>query len=281
MNSTPAMPTDTVAFVGGGNMARCLVEGLLRQGADPARIRVAEPDAGTRTALARDFALRTFEDNAQAVRGATTWVLAVKPQLARHVCEGLAARAREQRPLLVSIMAGVGCTQIAGWLGGQACVVRCMPNTPAAIGAGISGLFAAAALDDAQRTRVETLLAGTGETVWVHDEARMDAVTAVSGSGPAYVYLLAEAMEQAALRQGLAPADARRLVAGTVLGAARMMAASTATPAELRRRVTSPGGTTQAAVQTLEAGGLAALVDAAIAQAVERGRTLAEALATG
>jgi pyrroline-5-carboxylate reductase len=199
----------------------------------------------------------------------------------RQVCEALAPQARAGRPLVVSIAAGITSAQIARWLGGgeggAPAIVRCMPNTPALLGAGVTGLFATPAVGAEGRARAEALLSSVGETVWIDDEALMDAVTAVSGSGPAYVFLLAEAMEDAAKRQGLAADAARALVLQTVLGAARMLVESGEPPAELRRRVTSPGGTTQAAIEAFEAGGLRALVDRAIAGAAERGRALSKA----
>jgi len=195
----------------------------------------------------------------------------------RGVCEALADRAREVRPLAVSIAAGITAGQLSRWLGGDAAVVRAMPNTPALLGAGMTGLHANDAVDAVGRERAQALLAATGETAWIDDEALMDAVTAVSGSGPAYIFLLAEAMEDAARAQGL-PADiARALVQQTILGAARMLTGSTEAPAELRRRVTSPGGTTQAAIESFEAGGLRGLVASAIDAAARRGGELSAA----
>ena len=268
---------DTTAFIGGGNMARSLVGGMVARGADPATIHVAEPVDALREALARDFGVRVHADAGDAVAGAGTWVFAVKPQVMRTVCEGLAARAGDARPLAVSIAAGITTAQLSAWLGGDAAVVRAMPNTPALLGAGVTGLYANAAVDAAGRERAASLLSAAGETVWISDEALMDAVTAVSGSGPAYVFLLAEAMEDAARAQGL-PADAARtLVTQTLLGAARMLTGAGEPPAELRRRVTSPGGTTQAAIEAFEAGGLRTLVAEAIAAATLRGRELSAA----
>ncbi|HVI58270.1 MAG TPA: pyrroline-5-carboxylate reductase [Luteimonas sp.] len=272
----------TIAFIGGGNMARSLVGGLVARGVRGDSIRVGEPAEAARAALAADFGVAAFADGPEAVEGADAWVLAVKPQVMRQVCESLAPIARTRRPLVVSIAAGITTAQIARWLGGgegtgAPAIVRCMPNTPALLGAGVTGLFATPAVDAQGRAQAQGLLASAGATAWIGDEALMDAVTAVSGSGPAYVFLLAEAMEDAARRQGLPDATARTLVLQTVLGAARMLTESGEPPAELRRRVTSPGGTTQAAVETFEAGGLRALVDAAIANAAERGRQLSAA----
>jgi pyrroline-5-carboxylate reductase len=268
---------DAVAFIGGGNMARSLIGGMVSRGTDPTGIHVAEPVDALRDALARDFGVQVHADATAAAASAGTWVFAVKPQVMRAVCTGLADLARDTRPLSISIAAGITGTQLSAWLGGNAAVVRAMPNTPALLGAGVTGLHANAAVHADGRARAQALLATAGETVWIDDEALMDAVTAVSGSGPAYVFLLAEAMEDAARAQGL-PADAARtLVTQTLLGAARMLTEAGEPPAGLRRRVTSPGGTTQAAIEAFEAGGLRALVADAIAAATLRGRELSAA----
>jgi pyrroline-5-carboxylate reductase len=268
------MNDSTIAFIGGGNMARSLIGGLVARGTPARAIRVAEPMAELREALHRDFNVAATAGNAEAVAGASTWVLAVKPQVLRGVCEALAPVAQAARPLVVSIAAGITAAQIDRWLGGDTAVVRCMPNTPALLGAGVTGLHANARVDAAGRNEAAALLSAAGATVWIDDEAQMDAVTAVSGSGPAYVFLLAEAMQTAALAEGL-PADAARtLVLQTVLGAARMLTEGDVDAAELRRRVTSPNGTTQAAIETFEAGGFRELVAQAIHAATVRGREL-------
>ena len=277
MTDTRTSPAAPIVFIGGGNMARSLIGGLVARGGDAASVRVVDPNADSRDALARDFGVRTFENAADAVDGAATWVLATKPQVLRGVCESLAGVAQATRPLVLSIAAGITATQLDRWLGGDVPVVRTMPNTPALLGAGVTGLFANARVDDTGRARAQALLESAGEAVWIDDEARMDAVTAVSGSGPAYIFLLAEAMEEAAIAQGLPANDARTLVLQTVLGAARMLVESDEAPAELRRRVTSPGGTTQAAIETFEAGGLRTLVGEAIANAARRGGELSAA----
>jgi pyrroline-5-carboxylate reductase len=266
-----------IAFIGGGNMARSLVGGLVARGTPAASIRVAEPVEALRGALAHDFGASVFADGAGAVAGAGTWVLAVKPQVMRAVCESLATQAQATRPLVVSIAAGITAAQVERWLGGGVAVVRCMPNTPALLGAGVTGLFANAGVDAAGRAAAQALLAAAGETVWLDDEALMDAVTAVSGSGPAYVFLLAEAMQAAAVAEGL-PADAARtLVLQTILGAARMLVEGDVDAGELRRRVTSPNGTTQAAIEAFEAGAFRELVARAIHAAATRGRELSAA----
>ena len=266
-----------IAFIGGGNMARSLIGGLVARGTPAAAIRVAEPVQALRDGLQRDFGVAAMADNAAAVADAPTWVLAVKPQVLRGMCEALAPLAQASRPLVVSVAAGITAAQLQRWLGGGAAVVRCMPNTPALLGAGVTALYANPQVDADGRRRAETLLAAAGQTVWLDDEAKMDAVTAVSGSGPAYVFLLAEAMQAAAIAEGL-PADAARtLVLQTVLGAARMLTEGDADATELRRRVTSPNGTTQAAIEAFQAGGFAALVARAIGAATQRGRQLSAA----
>lgn len=278
--SSPQPPDPSpgsITFIGGGNMARSLVGGLVGNGVSPASIRVADPSEAARRGLADDFGVAVFESAVEAVAGAGTWLFAVKPQVMREVCGTLRDAAQATQPLVVSIAAGITAGQLERWLGGELAVVRAMPNTPALLGAGVTGLFANARVDAQGRARAQSLLSPAGRTVWIEDEAKMDAVTAVSGSGPAYVFLLAEAMEVAAIAEGL-PADAARtLVLQTVLGAARMLTESGEAPAELRRRVTSPGGTTHAAVETFEAGGLRELVAEAIGNATERGRQLSAA----
>jgi pyrroline-5-carboxylate reductase len=271
------MSAASITFIGGGNMARSLIAGLVRKGTAPAHIHVAEPVADLRAQLTADFGVKTYASAAEAAAQGGVWVLAVKPQVLRDVCAALADIAQAQRPLVVSIAAGITSPQLERWLGGNAAVVRAMPNTPALLGAGVTGLFATAGVSDAQRAQADQVLSSAGRTVWIDDEARMDAVTAVSGSGPAYVFLLAEAMEAAGIAQGL-PADAARtLVVQTLLGASRMLDESGEAPAELRRRVTSPNGTTQAAIERFQGEGFEAMVGRAINAATLRGQALSAA----
>lgn len=274
---TALSPLSPVAFIGGGNMARSLIGGLVARGGDADAIRVAEPVDVLREALQRDFGVRSYGNAAEAADGASVWLLAVKPQVMRSVCAALAPLAQAQRPLVISIAAGITAGQLEHWLGGGQAVVRAMPNTPALLGAGITGLYANAATGEPQRARAAALLDAVGPTVWIEQEAQMDAVTAVSGSGPAYVFLLAEAMQAAGVNQGLTPEAARALVNQTLLGAATMLTRSDEDAQVLRARVTSPGGTTQAAIETFEAGGFRPLVEAAIQAATERGRALSAA----
>ncbi|SNY66486.1 pyrroline-5-carboxylate reductase [Stenotrophomonas sp. CC120223-11] len=271
------MAADSITFIGGGNMARSLIAGLIRQGVPAAHIHVAEPVAALRESLAADFDVQVHDNAADAAAQGRTWLLAVKPQVLRDVCQSLQALAQANRPLVVSIAAGITSTQLERWLGGNLPVVRAMPNTPALLGAGVTGLYATASVDAQQHARAEQVLASAGRTVWIDSEALMDSVTAVSGSGPAYVFLLAEAMEAAGIAQGL-PADAARtLVVQTLLGASRMLDEAGESPAELRRRVTSPNGTTQAAIESFQAGGFEALVDTALRAAQVRGQELSAA----
>ncbi len=264
-----------IAFIGGGNMARSLIGGLIQRGRKAAAIAASEPAQALREALAADFGLPAFADNASAADGAAVWVLAVKPQVMREVCVGLAALAQARRPLILSIAAGTPTRSIAAWLGYPAAVVRAMPNTPALLGCGATGLFANAEVSGEQRAQAEDVLGAVGITEWIASEDLMDAVTATSGSGPAYVFLLAEAMQDAAQALGLAPDTARALVNQTLLGAARMLVESGEPAAALRRRVTSPGGTTQAAIESFEADGFRHLVSRALQAAERRGRELA------
>ena len=268
--------TGPIAFIGGGNMARSLIGGLVAQGRAAGSIRVAEPVDALRDALAKDFGVAVFATAGEAAAGASTVVLAVKPQVMRAVCGELAGVAPADA-LVVSIAAGITSAQIDRWLGGGRAIVRAMPNTPSLIGQGVTGLFATGAVTPAQRQRAAALLESGGPTTWIDDEALMDAVTAVSGSGPAYVFLLAEAMQAAAERQGLPPDAASLLVRQTIAGAAAMLVQAGEPAPVLRARVTSPGGTTQAAVETLQAGGFEALLDRAIERATQRGRELSAA----
>ncbi len=274
MSDTTAPRFDPIAFIGGGNMARSLIAGLLRQGVPANTIHVAEPVDALREQLAIDFGVHGHVTAVEAAQDCRTWVLAVKPQVMASVCEPLQPLARILQPLVVSIAAGIGSDRLRQWLGEGAALVRAMPNTPALLGAGVTGLYAGPDVDADGRSRTQALLASAGQTVWIEDESLMDAVTAVSGSGPAYVFLLAEAMQAAAVAQGLPPDAATTLVTQTLLGASRMLTESGEPASELRRRVTSPNGTTHAAIETFQAGGFEALVAQAIDAATRRGREL-------
>lgn len=267
-----------LAFIGGGNVARSMIGGLIGLGMPASDIGVSEPDAGLRSALARDFGVVAHAANTDAVADADLWVLAVKPQVLRTVCEELAAATGRLRPLVVTLAAGIPLVAVERWLsagtGPAPAIVRAMPNTPALLRASATALCANAHVTAAQRTRALALFAAVGTALWVDDEGLMDTVTATSGSGPAYVFALMEAMQAAAVAQGL-PADvAQALIAQTVLGAGRMLVESGEDAAILRRRVTSPGGVTEQALRCLGEGGFAALVARAIAVATARGSEL-------
>lgn len=271
------MMQDTIAFIGGGNMATSLVAGLIADGYDPGSLVVSDPDGEKRAALAERYGVRTLSDNAEALSGAGVVLLCVKPQMARAVCQGLAA-ARGER-LFVSIMAGIRERSIQSWLGGAPPLVRTMPNTPAMIQAGAIVLHATPEVTAAQRNQAETILRAGGLTRWVEREELLDAVTALSGSGPAYFFLLMEALEEAGIGLGLDAESARLLTIQTALGAARMAMESTDSPRELRERVTSPGGTTERALRVLHDGGFRALVASAVAAARDRSEELSRLLA--
>ncbi|MBS0557889.1 MAG: pyrroline-5-carboxylate reductase [Proteobacteria bacterium] len=272
--------SNTIAFIGGGNMARSLIGGLLRDGAPAATLSVAEPNEELRAALARDFSVSTHADNADAAHGADVLVLAVKPQVMKSVCAGLRDDAQARKPLILSIAAGIRIDQLDAWLGGGMPIVRCMPNTPALIGAGAAGLCANSACSPAQRESAHAILSAAGLAVWIDAEAQMDTVTAISGSGPAYFFLLTEALIDAGVAQGLTPDAARELATQTCLGAGRMLREDGAAPAQLRQRVTSPNGTTQAALESFAADDFARIVARAVAAATRRGGALSAQLDT-
>ena len=265
-----------LAFIGGGNMARSLIGGLVQKGCDPRRISVADPSVEQRTLLTQRFPVTVTADNRAAVEGADLLVFAVKPQMLRAAAEGLASTVRAKRPLIVSIAAGINEPDLRAWLGGEAAIVRAMPNTPALLGAGAAGLYANSAVTPAQRALAQSLLEAVGTALWIEDESLMDAVTALSGSGPAYFFLLMELMEAAALDLGLPAAAARQLTHPTADGAARMAPESGEAPATLRKQVTSPGGTTAAALAVFEDAKLDAIVARALTAARDRGRQLSE-----
>lgn len=274
MSNTP------IAFIGGGNMARSLIAGLVADDHEPTAIRVAEPDATKREQLSSHFGVAASPATAAAIQGARVVVLCVKPQVAGGVCRDLAALLPSPPPLVISVMAGVTAASIEGWLGraGALPVVRAMPNTPALVQSGAIGLYANAQATDEDRNLAEEILRAGGLTQWVPKEPDIDAVTALSGSGPAYFLLLMEAMEGAGIAQGLDAEAARLLTIQTALGTARLAMESDESPAELRARVTSPGGTTERAITEFESGGFRPLVERAIAAARHRANELSAQL---
>jgi pyrroline-5-carboxylate reductase len=272
------MTSKTIAFIGGGNMAASLIGGLVSDDYDPKRIIVSEPDSEKLAALAARFSVQSASDNLDAVRRADVVVMAVKPQVLEQVAKDLAAAVQQQRPLVISIVAGIREADLQAWLGDGIALVRTMPNTPAMIQTGATGLHAGGSVSPEQRDLAESILRAVGLTRWVDAEEKMDAVTALSGSGPAYFFLVMEAMEQAGLELGLPADTARLLTLQTALGAARMAIESSDSPATLRERVTSPGGTTEQALQTLEAGGIRDLFQQALGAARNRSMELSTLL---
>ena len=267
-----------IAFIGGGNMARSLIGGLLKTGIASSAISVAEPRADARQELGREFGVACFAENRLAAADADVLLLAVKPQIMPSLHAELRDSLQRHRPLLISIAAGVRVDQLERWFGHGLPIVRCMPNTPALIGAGATGLYANNRVSPPQRAQAQHMLDAVGQTRWIDDERLMDTVTAVSGSGPAYFFAVVEALEDAAVAQGMSRETARALAAQTCLGAGRMMVESGEDPGVLRQRVTSPNGTTQAALESFAADGLARITARAVAAATRRGEEMAAAL---
>ncbi|MCB1956754.1 MAG: pyrroline-5-carboxylate reductase [Rhodocyclaceae bacterium] len=266
----------SIVFVGGGNMAAALIGGMLAGDFAAHEITVVEPSEASRARLNEQFGVHVVASAADAPLPADALVLAVKPQQMKAAAAPYGPRLGDT--LVVSIAAGLRVEALSRWLGGHRRLVRCMPNTPALIRAGITGLYADPSVDAAGRALAERLLAAVGSTVWLDEEARMDAVTAISGSGPAYVFHFIEALEAAAAGFGFDAATARKLAIDTVLGAARLAAGSDESPAVLRERVTSKGGTTAAALAVMGERDLVGLVAAATRAAEDRGRALGDEL---
>jgi pyrroline-5-carboxylate reductase len=266
-----------VLFVGGGNMANAMIGGLLARGISPASIGVVELRPEARDELSRRYGVATFGSVAAApVGGAGTLVLAVKPQQLRAVAAEIGPLLKDA--VVLSIAAGIRVADLSRWLGGYAKVVRSMPNTPALIQCGVTGLFAPVGVDAAARRQAEDIVATIGSSFWVDDEALMDSVTAVSGSGPAYVFYFMEALQQAALSFGFTPEAARQMALETVLGAAKLAAAGGEGFEVLRERVTSKGGTTYAALEAMRAAKVAEGIVVGMQAAQARGRELGEQL---
>jgi pyrroline-5-carboxylate reductase len=264
-----------IGFIGGGNMASAMIGGLLKQGYIAADIAVVEPSEERRAQLASEFSV-FLEESAAAVLASDLLILAVKPQVLRAVLTSLPRLA--ETTCILSIAAGVRAVDISRWLQGHAAVVRAMPNTPALVGAGITGLFALPGSSVEQKNRAEQALKAVGQVLWVADETMIDAVTAISGSGPAYVFLFIEALESAALNLGFDAVAARSLALHTVYGSATLALHDGSDPAELRARVTSKGGTTERGVAALEEHGIRQAVLAAAQAAAARAKELGDLL---
>jgi len=251
-------------------MASSLISGLIASGHAPEQIWVSDISPDTLTALKNQLNVNTSVDNDDIINAVDVVVLAVKPQTLSAVAQSIAAQIQQKKSLVVSIAAGINQNSLSRWLGADTAIVRCMPNTPALVLTGATALHANDKVTGEQRDLAENILRSVGIALWVEDEAELDAVTAVSGSGPAYYFLLMEAMEKAALELGLSQETARLLVQQTALGAAKIALESAESPEQLRKRVTSPGGTTQRAIETFEQGGFTELVSKALHAARDR-----------
>jgi len=267
------------AFIGGGNMASSLIGGLVADGCSPGGFRVADPDPARRAWLGERHGVETVASNRDAVDGADVVILAIKPQVAKAALQSLAPA--DDDVLYLSVIAGIRERDLRRWLGTSGPIVRSMPNTPALLGCGVTGLFAADSVPEHDRELAEGIMRASGAIVWVPEESQLDPVTALSGSGPAYFFLLMEVMNRTGIEMGLAPEAARLLTLDTALGAARMALESEAGVAELRAGVTSPGGTTAAAIGILESRGTPGTIREAIMAARDRARELAEEYGQG
>ncbi|KAK1998836.1 NADP oxidoreductase coenzyme F420-dependent [Colletotrichum falcatum] len=280
----PTLQSSKIAFIGGGNMAAAIIGGLVAKGIDKRHVTVSEPWEVNRDKMAA-LGVNTTTSNAEAFVGADIAILAVKPQVAKGVCNELAkaVSGHASTPVVVSIAAGITLEALQKWLalddGRTPHVVRVMPNTPALVGEGASGLFAGSDVTEDEKKLTESLMASVSKaTEWVDKEELIDVVTGLSGSGPAYFFAMVEHLISSAVGLGLSPEQAKRLAAQTCLGAGKMLVESPEDPAQLRKNVTSPNGTTHAALQSFEASGFQDIVDKAVKAATSRGEELGKTL---
>ncbi len=264
------MNTQKIGFIGGGNMASSLISGLIASGHSPQDLWVSDVNQDALKVLAENLNVNTSTNNDDIINAVDVIVLAVKPQILSTVAKNATASIQQKQPLVVSIAAGISQQSLSQWLGNNIAIVRCMPNTPALVLTGATALHANAQVTAEQHDLAENIMRSVGIALWVNDESELDVVTAVSGSGPAYYFLLMEAMEKAAIEMGMNEVTARLLVQQTALGAAKIALESSESPEQLRKRVTSPGGTTQQALETFEEGGFTALVSKALHAARDR-----------
>ena len=265
-----------ITFIGGGNMAAALIGGLIGKGYAAAGIRVVELQAEARARLSEQFGVASVDSVAAAAPLGEVVMLAVKPQQTRVAAQAL--QPRLGRELVITIAAGIRLIDLSRWLGGYATLIRCMPNTPALVGSGITGLYANAGVSAGQRALAESILGAVGATLWVPQESLLDPVTAISGSGPAYVLYFIEALQQAAQEMGFSATDAKKLAVETFTGTARLAALSAEDVAVLRERVTSRGGTTERALASMEADRVKDLIVRALHAANRRAHELGELL---
>ena len=269
-----------IGFIGGGNMAQSLIGGLINSGISPENISVAEPLPSLRTKLKSKFGVKVSAKNSDIAGAVTLLVLAVKPQIMQEVISSIKNTVALKPVLVISVAAGINIQSIETWFGGRPAVVRVMPNTPALIGAGISGLFANSQVTLDDRENAEQVMRAVGNIVWLQSEGHLNLVTAVSGSGPAYFFYLMEAIERVAVSEGLDPTTARTLTVETAIGAGRLALASSDSLAVLREQVTSPGGTTEAAINSLDESRVSQSVGKAVNAAKKRSEELSQLLGT-
>lgn len=270
------MKNCTIAFIGCGNMSRSLVGGLLANGIKTEKLLAADPDEKQRSTIAEQFAISTFADNKEAIRKADVVLLAVKPQVMHEVVSNIAGSIKGTNKLIISIAAGVKLGSIMNWLENKTAIVRVMPNTPALIQAGSAAIVANEHTSETQKNIAEAMMRSVGTAIWLESEEQMDAVTALSGSGPAYFFYFMEVMEKAAIEMGLNSEQARLLTIETAVGASKMALMSSSDPAELRQQVTSPGGTTEQALNIFIQNNLDTLVKKAMQAAEQRSIELSE-----
>jgi pyrroline-5-carboxylate reductase len=269
------MNKQKIGFIGAGNMARSLIGGLISSGVKSENLFATDPSEETRQALSEDFSIKTFSDNQKLVDECDIVIFSVKPQVLKQVALALNAK---EAALYLTIAAGIPSESLNNWLGSKKAIVRSMPNTPALVLSGASGLFANTFVSDAQKDLAESILRAVGLTVWVDSEAQLDAVTALSGSGPAYFFMVMEAMEKAGEELGLPSETARLLAIQTGFGATKLALEMNDSPEELRKKVTSPGGTTEQAINTFKELGLIEMFSKAMTAARDRAEQLAKEL---
>jgi pyrroline-5-carboxylate reductase len=270
------MENCTIAFIGSGNMSRSLIGGLIANGIKLEQLLATDPDNDQRNAIAKQFGISTLENNNEAISKADVILLAVKPQVMHEVVSGIADSIKGTSKLVISIAAGVNINSISQWLNVSAAVIRVMPNTPSLIQAGAAALYANEHTSESQKNTAEAMMRSVGTAIWLDSEEQMDAVTALSGSGPAYFFYFMEAMEKTAIEMGLSEENARLLTIETAVGASKMALLSSSDPAELRKQVTSPGGTTEQALNTLMQGKMDELVRKAMEAAKQRSIELSQ-----
>lgn len=270
------MKNTTIGFIGGGNMAHSLIGGLIANGTDPQHIYASDSNPEKLNNLQHEFNIHVNNNNQIIINSCQIIVLAVKPQHIKQVALEIANSVQQHHSLIISIAAGIRITELQNWLGKDTAIVRCMPNVPALVGCGATGLFANNSVSAEQRDQAEAVLRSVGTTLWLEKENLMDAVTALSGCGPAYFFLIMEALEQSAIHLGLSVDAAHLLTLQTALGAARMALSTSEGLTELRQRVTSPGGATEQALKILENGQIRELFAQALKKAAEHAEMMAK-----